>query len=66
MYTLVYRHTRNQKASVSSTAVRWGDVWPAARTFHPAVVPLPVSFAVDYDESMSFGALWNSTELVFQ
>jgi len=21
---------------------KWGDVWPAARTFHPSVVPLPV------------------------
>ena len=30
--------------NLEETEFRWGDVWPAARTFHPAVVPLPVSF----------------------
>ena len=29
--------------NLEETEHRWGDVWPAARTFHPAVVPLPVS-----------------------
>ena len=31
-----------QRADLMKPDQAWGDVWPAARTFHPAVVPLPV------------------------
>ena len=31
-----------QRAERMKPDQSWGDVWPAARTFHPAVVPLPV------------------------
>ena len=31
-----------QRADMMKPDQAWGDVWPAARTFHPAVVPLPV------------------------
>ena len=31
-----------QRADRMKPDQSWGDVWPTARTFHPAVVPLPV------------------------
>jgi len=30
----------------------WGNVWPAARTFHPATVPLPIHMSYVEDESL--------------
>jgi len=30
------------RAESQSVTQRWGDVWPAARTYHPAAVPLPL------------------------
>ena len=42
----ITRQQTNETVDLIHCPFRWGDVWPAARTFHPAVVPLPVSLAV--------------------
>ena len=43
---------------------RWGDVWPAARTFHPSVVPLPVRQGVTQTKSQVVPSKHANTELM--
>ena len=43
---------------------RWGDVWPAARTFHPSVVPLPVRQGVTQQKAQVIPAKHVNTELM--
>ena len=43
---------------------RWGDVWPAARTFHPAVVPLPVRQGVVQTKAQVVPSKYGNTELM--
>jgi len=43
---------------------RWGDVWPAARTFHPAVVPLPVRQGVTQTKQQTQPGKYANTELM--
>jgi len=42
----------------------WGDVWPAARTFHPAVVPLPVRQGVTQTKAHVVPSKWANAELM--
>jgi len=42
----------------------WGDVWPAPRTFHPAVVPLPVRQGVKQTKAHVIPSKWANTELM--
>jgi len=42
----------------------WGDVWPAARTFHPAVVPLPVRQGVRQTKAHVVPSKWANAELM--
>ena len=39
----------------------WGSVWPAARSFHPAVVPLPVRQGV----AQAKGQVWHAVHTKF-
>ena len=43
---------------------RWGDVWPAARTFHPSVVPLPVRQGVVQTKAQVVPSKFANTELM--
>ena len=43
---------------------RWGDVWPAARTFHPSVVPLPVRQGVVQTKAQVIPSKYANTELM--
>jgi len=43
---------------------RWGDVWPAARTFHPSVVPLPVRQGVTQQKAQVIPGKHVNTELM--
>lgn len=43
---------------------RWGDVWPATRTFHPAVVPLPVRQGVVQTKEQVVPSKWANAELM--
>ena len=43
---------------------RWGDVWPAARTFHPSVVPLPVRQGVVQTKAQVVPGKFANTELM--
>ena len=40
-----------QRADKMVPDQRWGNVWPAQRTFHPAVVPLPVRQGVIHQKA---------------
>ena len=42
----------------------WGDVWPAARTFHPAIVPLPVRQGVLHTKEHVVPSKWANAELM--
>lgn len=42
----------------------WGNVWPAARTFHPAVVPLPVRQGVTQIKKQVIPSKYANTELM--
>jgi len=42
----------------------WGNVWPAPRTFHPAVVPLPVRQGVVQTKTLVTPGKWANTELM--
>jgi small subunit ribosomal protein S35 len=42
----------------------WGDVWPAARTFHPATVPLPVRQGVIQTKQQVVPSKWANAELL--
>jgi hypothetical protein len=42
----------------------WGSVWPAARTFHPAVVPLPVRQGVVQTKRQVVPAKYANAELM--
>merc|ERR1719397_1288167 len=43
---------------------RWGDVWPAARTFHPSVVPLPVRQGVVQTKAQVVPSKFANAELM--
>jgi len=43
---------------------RWGNVWPAARTFHPSVVPLPVRQGVIQTKAQVVPSKFANTELM--
>jgi len=42
----------------------WGSVWPAARTFHPAVVPLPVRQGMRLTKTSPTPSKWANAELM--
>jgi len=42
----------------------WGSVWPAARTFHPAVVPLPVRQGVVQTKNQVIPSKYANAELM--
>lgn len=42
----------------------WGSVWPAARTFHPATVPLPVRQGVVQTKAQVVPSKWANAELM--
>jgi len=42
----------------------WGSVWPAARTFHPAVVPLPIRQGVVQNKSQVIPSKHANAELM--
>ena len=42
----------------------WGNVWPAARTFHPATVPLPVRQGVTQTKAHVVPSKWANAELM--
>jgi small subunit ribosomal protein S35 len=42
----------------------WDSVWPAARTFHPATVPLPVRQGVVQVKNMVVPSKWANAELM--
>jgi len=42
----------------------WGNVWPAARTFHPATVPLPVRQGVVQTKEQVVPSKWANAELM--
>jgi len=42
----------------------WGDVWPAARTFHPATVPLPIRQGVVQTKRQVVPAKYANAELM--
>jgi len=42
----------------------WGNVWPAARTFHPATVPLPVRQGVVQTKQQVIPSKWANAELM--
>jgi len=42
----------------------WGSVWPAARTFHPAVVPLPIRQGVVQNKSQVIPSKYANAELM--
>jgi len=42
----------------------WGSVWPAARTFHPASVPLPVRQGVVVQKAQVVPSKWANAELM--
>ena len=43
---------------------QWGNVWPAARTFHPSVVPLPVRQGVVQTKKQVVPSKYANTELL--
>jgi len=42
----------------------WGNVWPAPKTFHPAIVPLPVRQGVIQTKAQVIPSKWANTELM--
>jgi len=52
------------RAASMKPTQRWGDVWPAARTFHPAVVPLPVRQGVTQTKQQTQPGKYVNTELM--
>ena len=53
-----------QRADRMKPDQKWGDVWPAARTFHPAVVPLPVRQGVVHQKAQVVPSKHANAELM--
>jgi len=53
-----------QRADRMNPDQKWGDVWPAARTFHPAVVPLPVRQGVVHQKAQVVPSKHANAELM--
>jgi len=62
------RQTFSRSAPPRHTVMKpdqdWGNVWPAARTFHPAVVPLPVRQGVSQIKNQLIPSKYANTELI--
>lgn len=52
------------RASIMKPDQDWGSVWPAARTFHPAVVPLPIRQGVVQNKSIVIPSKYGNAELM--
>lgn len=52
------------RASTMKPDQDWGAVWPAARTFHPAVVPLPIRQGVVQNKSQVIPSKYANAELM--
>lgn len=52
------------RASTMKPDQDWGAVWPAARTFHPAVVPLPLRQGVVQNKSLVIPSKYANAELM--
>jgi len=52
------------RGAMMSPDQSWGDVWPTARTFHPAVVPLPVRQGVKHTKAHVIPSKWANAELM--
>eukprot|EP00088_Acartia_fossae_P036525 TRINITY_DN37745_c0_g1_i1.p1 TRINITY_DN37745_c0_g1~~TRINITY_DN37745_c0_g1_i1.p1 ORF type:complete len:340 (-),score=49.48 TRINITY_DN37745_c0_g1_i1:39-1058(-) len=57
-----------QKVKLRHTEMKpdadWGSIWPAARTFHPAVVPLPVRQGIIQIKKQVVPSKYANTELM--
>jgi len=58
------RPTPPTRAASMKPDQTWGNVWPAARTFHPATVPLPVRQGVVQTKHQVVPSKWANAELM--